>query len=266
MRDDISQQSFIRFAKALARWDSDWFGNEGSLAGTPYAGSDEARAFQAKAREFPEFVRVLASVLHEDSESSWAIEEGKELVGMALGTLITEKPPVGAAFFGLELVEAGIPMEPLERIRIAAFAVDAIADAIDPYEGEPKEEFLDTLIARRAGCSAEVPEADRTTAWEILQYGVRRFSGVTLVARARQYDEAVDFDSARGQLMGVLPADQLLGRPSRYAARDGLFADARLSAVLGELCDQFQKRSISEVVRPQSTFRGMRDRQRHNPV
>jgi hypothetical protein len=208
VRNDIPQQTFIRFAKALARWDSDWFGDDSSLAGAPYAGSDEARAFQAKARAFPEFVKELASVIGEDPESAWATEEGKELVAMALGTLMTDDPPIGAAFFGLELVDSGIPMPPLERIRISAFAIDAIADAIDPAEGEPKEEFLDTLIARQADV-AEVPEADRDTAWEIFQYGLRRFTGVTLISRSRQLDDAIEmYNSINSQLYGV-PRSQI---------------------------------------------------------
>jgi hypothetical protein len=186
----VELDQFRKIVKLLANWDAEWLGDPSNLASSPHRETLEAEVYVALAQGFPEFVKVLAPALR-SSDAAWLAEERDQMIDAALGTLVTDSPSLGAAFFGLEILKAGIPLEAERRIPLTAFAVAAVAANIDPQEGEPKDEFLDMLIAAKNWLSA-VPEGDRERVSGALDYAFVRLGVAYGAARSTQFNQVVE--------------------------------------------------------------------------
>lgn len=216
VRSDIDEVAFVRFTRTMSRWDEDWLAEAGNLVGSPFEGSAAAAVYQAKARDFEEFVKALADVVIQETPPEWATDERDNLVGSAIAALDPDEANPMAASFGLMLIDGGLPMEARVYIDLVAFTVVGVCAGIDPTEGEPKERFLDLVVqARERIGEVSAEEQDRSN--KILDFATSRVIGSIAAARANQYDQVVDlFNRVASQLYGV-PSRQI----NRGAVRSG---------------------------------------------
>jgi hypothetical protein len=200
--EPIHIDQFRQIVRLLANWDPEWLKDADSLEESPHGQSIEAELFVALAEALPKFVKVLAAALGR-SDAEWLAEERDRMVDSALASLVTDSPTMGAAFFGIEIIRAKVPLEIERRIPLTAFAVAAVADNIDPSRGEPKDEFLDMLISAKNELDS-VPEDDGDRVRGPLSYAFERLAAVYGVARIEQYNQVVDaYNRIIARLSGV---------------------------------------------------------------
>jgi hypothetical protein len=187
----IDEASFVRFARTMSRWDDEWFADPDNLAGSIHYGSAAATVYQAKARDFEEFVEELASVVAHDDPPEWATTERDNLAGAAIASLDPKDANPNAAAFGLVLIDHKLPMDAEMQIDLVGFTVLAICAGIDPAEGEPKERFLDMVEEARQRVG-EVKADEQERSGKLLDFTTMRVAGAIAAARANQYDQVVD--------------------------------------------------------------------------
>jgi len=191
VRSDIDEASFVRFTRTMSRWDEDWLGRPGQLSGSRFEGSLAAAVYQAKARDFQEFVKALAGVVAREDAPEWATDERDNLVGSALEALNPEEANPMATSFGLVLIDRGLPMEAEAYIDLVGFTVVGICAEIDPSEAEPKERFLD-LVAQARQRIDEVKAQERERSSGLLDFAIMRVARTIALARMNQSSEVID--------------------------------------------------------------------------
>lgn len=208
VRSDIGDDSFVRFARTMSSWDEVWLGRPDQLVGSPFEGTAAAVVYQAKARDFEEFVKALAGVVAREGAPEWASDERDNLVGSALAALNPDEANPMAASFGLMLIDSGLPVAADIYIDLVAFTIVAICDGIDPAEGEPKERFIDMVIEARRRLEAVNPDRrEQSTAF--LDIAAQKVAGSIAAARMRQYNEVVDLYNEVVDRVGGVPSYQL---------------------------------------------------------
>lgn len=231
---DIDEGSFVRFARTMSRWDEDWLGGADSLSGSPFEGSVAASVYQAKARDFKEFVKTLAGVVSREDPQKWAIEERDNLVGSAIAALNPDEANPAAASFGLVLIEGDLPMEARVYIELVVFTVVGVCNGIDPKEGEPQERFLDLVVQARARIG-EVPADKQDRSGELLDYATSTMVRSIVAARANQYDQVVElYNGLLSRLQGV-PSHQI----NRSAVRSGTQSAADFLSDTARVLERF---------------------------
>lgn len=203
VRSDVAETAFVRFVRTMSHWDEEWLASADSLAGSPFEGSAAASVYQAKARDFESFVKVLTGVVAEDDPPEWASEERDSLVGSAIAALNPEDPNPMAASFGLLLIDSGLPMDAGVCIDLMAFTTVAVCQGIDPAEGEPKERFLDMVAEARSKVADVAPE-EQERSGKVLDFAASSVAHSIAAARAHQYDQVVDlYNDLSLKLRGV---------------------------------------------------------------
>lgn len=188
--EPVELDQFRRIVKLLANWDAEWLRDSANLASSPHRETLEAELYVALAQGVPEFVKVLAHALR-SSDAVWVTEERDQMIDSALAALVTDSPSLGAALFGVEILTSGVPLEAGRRVPLTAFAVAAVAANIDPQEGEPKQKFLDMLIAAKKELEA-VPDGERERVGKALDYAFVRLGAAYGAARTIQLNQVVD--------------------------------------------------------------------------
>lgn len=203
VRSEIDETSFIRFVRTMSRWDEDWLGFAEVLAGSQFDGSAAAAVYQAKARDFEEFVKVLAGVVARENPPEWATDERDDLVGSAIAALNPKEANPMAASFGLALIDGALPMGAESFVDLVGFTVVGVCAGIDPSEAEPKERFLDMVLQAQTRIS-EVPEDEQERSTKLLDFAASRVIGAIAAARANQYDQVVGlYNDLAFRLRGV---------------------------------------------------------------
>lgn len=249
VRSDIDEASFVRLARTMSTWDEEWFGKGENLSGSPFEGSTVVAVYQAKARDFGEFVKALVSVVAREDPPEWAMVERDGLVGSAIAALNPQDANPMAASFGLLLIDSGLPMEAGIHVDLVGFTVVAVCEGIDPTKGEPQERFLDMVVQARSKI-AEVPTNEQERSNTVLDFASSKVIGSIAAARANQYDQVVNlYNDLALRLRGV-PSHQInrgAVRSGTQSAVDFLSDTARmLERLVAYTSDPDFKSSLSE--------------------
>jgi hypothetical protein len=203
VQSDIAEVSFVRFARTISQWDDEWLARPDRLDGTPFEGSPAAAVYQAKARDFEEFVKKLADVVGQELPPAWAADERDRLIGSAIAALNPDNANPTAASFGLALIDGGLPMGAAVGVDLIGFTVVAVCQGIDPTEGEPKERFLDMVVEARQRV-AQIASDEQKRSSGLLDFATSRVIGSIAAARANQYDQVVEmYNDLANRLRGV---------------------------------------------------------------
>lgn len=261
--EPIERTEFGELLHLLAVWDAEWVADASELSRSPHAETLEGRLYTARARDFSKYVSVLAEGMREQPPE-WLVNECDNLVDSALSVLVADEPTGGAAFFGLQIVEANVPLENERLIPLTAFSVAALAANIDPSEGEPKDKFWDML----EGCTEGVGELTgpaRERADLALDYAYDRLARTTFASRHHQYGQAIDaYNEVRYRLRGTMPwnvnrdAVRRMASPMLELANDTiqLFDEVRPHLKDEELIEALQE-FRQELTRFQATVRSL---------
>lgn len=196
----ISDDRYRRIVSVLASHDDEWLAAQPVTAFGAHSDSATVRVYKARAEGIGEFITALDNELKQSGHERWLAEERDHLVSVAVRVLIENSHELGAAFFGMTLVEANIPMEPVQRIPLVCLTVAAIAQNVDPDEGEPKEVFID-WIANAKQEIASLDEDGRGTFGPLVALAGESLARSFAHARGRQLTEAAEvFDRVNGQL------------------------------------------------------------------
>jgi tetratricopeptide (TPR) repeat protein len=246
----LEVDDFRVIVRLLANWDAEWVKNPANLRGSPHANSVEAHLYAALATGYPDFVKALAPALLEHPDAKWLADERDELVEAGIRTLLDDEPSIGAALFGIEIIDARVPLEARRRIPLVALSVATLTANIDSEEGEPKEQFLDWLIA----ASKDLTTLDQESMERFrgpLEFAFTRI-GVSIGAfREKQLNEVVEaYGNITNQLRGMLRWN--INRSAVRQATDPLInftSDTRrlLNKVLPFIVDEELKKAIGAV-------------------
>lgn len=204
----IADDRYRRIVSVLASNDDEWLAAQPLTVFGTHSETATVRVYKARAEGIAEFVTALGNELKRSGYENWVAEERDNLVSVAVKVLIDNNHELGAAFFGMTLVEANIPMEPTQRIPLVCLTVAAISQNIDTDEGEPKDVFIDWVMNAKQEL-AGLGEDRRDTFEPLVALAGDSLARSFARARARQITEATEaFDKANGQLR-TMPSWQI---------------------------------------------------------
>ena len=197
----ISDDRYRRIVSVLASNDDQWMAAQPMTAFGVHADSATVRVYRARAEGINEFVAALGTELKLPEHESWLGVERDNLVAVAVKVLVDNSHELGAAFFGMTLVEANIPMEPVQRIPLVCLTVAAIIQNIDTNEGEPKSVFIDWVASAKQEVN-EMNEDGRGTFGPLVDLAGESLARSFARSRARQLEDASEvFDRVNRQLL-----------------------------------------------------------------
>lgn len=204
----IADDRYRRIVSVLASNDDEWLAAQPMTAFGTHSETATVRVYKARAEGIVEFVTALGDELKRPGYENWVAEERDNLVSVAVKVLIDNNHELGAAFFGMTLVEANIPMEPTQRIPLVCLTVAAISQNIDTDEGEPNDVFIDWVVNAKQEL-AGLDEDRRDTFEPLVALAGDSLGRSFARARTRQITEAVEaFDKVTGQLR-TMPSWQI---------------------------------------------------------
>jgi|GEM_PF-6331284 len=188
VREEIPSERYLRIMRTLAAHDSGWLAAQPAEAFGVNAGSATTRIFQGRARGIEQFVAELSKELRSGHAENWVEDERDSIVEAAVKILSEPNAEMAAAFFGLTLLNSGLPLEPRQRVPLTCFTVMSIIQSIDTDEGEPKGEFIDWVIDAKQGLTS-LSEEDRLLLAPLVTLAGEELARTFARARAPQIDQ-----------------------------------------------------------------------------
>jgi len=223
--DALPAERYLRIIRALSAHDAAWLASQPKSAFGPHADTAPVRVFTARARGIEDFAAALARELRRGAVEPWVEEERDSVVDAAISVLAERNDELGPAFFGMTLIQAGIPLNPRQKVLLVSLTVTSITQNIDPGEGEPKEEFIDWVGDARAQLRALEPE-HRAFAESLVVIAGEALARTYVEARRPQLFQASNMVEQLAARIRGIPAWQL----NRDALRDA-------TRPVAELCD-----------------------------
>ena len=198
--EPIPDERYLRIMKTLAGHDDNWLAAQPNGAFGPHANSAVVRIFKARANGIDDFAAALATELKTGRAERWVEEERDAVVSAAINILAEQNDEMSAAFFGMTLLKAGIPLEPTQQIPLVCFTVLSITQNIDTDEGEPKDEFIDWVFGAKHALS-RLDSEQRTTFDPVVTMAGEALARSYAMARAPQISQAIEvFNTINSQL------------------------------------------------------------------
>lgn len=199
----VSDDRYRRILSFLAANDDPWLVAQPATAFGTHFDSAMVRVYTARAKGMAEFVAALSKELKRTEHESWLDSERDALVSVATNVLIENGHEIGAALFGIALVEGNIPMSLAQRVPLICLTVAAIAQNVDTDDGEPKDVFIDWVASAKQD-TARMDEDSRETFEPLVDLAGESLARSYARARARQLQEASDaFDTVNRQLAAM---------------------------------------------------------------
>lgn len=208
--EPIDDERYERVLRVLAENDEEWLAAQPIAAFGAHSGKPMVRVLKARAEGIDKFITALGNELRDAKGGAepWVEGERDSLVEAAIGVLIENITEVGAAVFGMTIVEAKLPMKPVQRVPLVCLTVTAISMSMDGSEGEPKDIFIDWVLNARSELSSlDTDDRERMSSMVTLagESLARSYAG----ARSQQLDQAVDFFNGILDKLRVIPAYQV---------------------------------------------------------
>lgn len=121
---DTTVEEHARVLSLLAWADEDWLKVARNTAASPHAATMNHRVAVAQADGPDALVTLLAAELPKHPDDPELLAKRDALAEMVIDvTLESEEPEPWAGFFGLELLERGVPLEPRQRVLVPVLSV-----------------------------------------------------------------------------------------------------------------------------------------------
>lgn len=199
----IPDERYIRIIRTLATHDDEWLASQPEAAFGAHATTAPVRIFRARAQGLEDFAAALARELGNGGAEKWVEEERDSVVTAAIDILVNRGGEMSAAFFGMTLIQAEIPMEPLQRVSLNCLTVASITQSIDTDVAEPKDECIDWVNWARTEFP-KLSEDHREVAAPLIQIAGEALARTYGRARAAQLAQAREvFEKVEGQLRAM---------------------------------------------------------------
>lgn len=216
IREELPEDRYLRVLRVLADRDSDWLAVRRNDAFGSNLGSSAVRIFRARATGLDKYVEALAAELRQQSPPGWVSQERDGIVEAAIQVLFERNDELTAAFFGLTLIDANLPMAAEQRVPLKCLTVASITANLDPEESEPNLRFID-LVAQAHRELAEVDPPNRDRLSGLVEIAAERLARSYCISRYRQFDDAIDAYNMLMDRIGSIPARNLNRRAAREA-------------------------------------------------
>lgn len=214
--EPLPEDRYVRLLRTLAVHDDDWLAGRSASNFGEQASTPAVRIFKARAKDLDSFVKALEQELSAEDPAPWIAAERDLVVGGAIDVLLDRNDEIGAAFFGLALLESSINVPASQRVPLICLTVSSISQNIDPKDGEPKDIFIDWVVDARQSLSTMDEEARERFS------GLVAFAGEALArsiasARYHQMDQAIDLYNQVMSMVSGMPARRVNQRAVREA-------------------------------------------------
>lgn len=167
---EISEDRYLRVLRVLASRDSKWLAEQRDDAFGPNVHSTAARVMRARARGIEDFISELSRQLNSNGGAPvWVGVERDNIIEAATQVLLERIDELPAAFFGLTVLNAKLPMTTPQHITLTALTVGSIASGVDDPTSEPQERFVDLLVGAQKEWASLDEEPKRTLA-QLLEF------------------------------------------------------------------------------------------------
>ena len=214
--ESLPDDRYLRILRVLATRDDEWLAAQPDSAFGPNAGRAAARIFKARAAGIDDFVKALAAELKSASSEEWVASERDSVVDAAIEVLFERNDELAAAFFGLTVIDADLPMAADQRIALKCLTVASIAANLDPKESEPNERFINFVEESKAELSG-LDEDDRARLSGLTTLSAERLTGSYFSSRAHDFDSAIDGYNAIMDTVRTIPARNINKQALREA-------------------------------------------------
>ncbi len=208
--EPIGDERYERVLRVLAENDEEWFAAQPITAFGAHSGKPMVRVLKARAEGIDKFVEALGKELRTNAGTTdpWLESERDSLVGAATGVLIENITEIGAAVFGMTIVEANLPMKPVQRVPLVCLTVTAISMSMDTSNGEPKGIFIDWVLNAKSELSSLAPD-DRERMSSMVTLAGESLARSYADARSRQLDQAVEIFNGVLDKLRLIPSYQV---------------------------------------------------------
>lgn len=217
IREELPDDRYLRLLRVLAFHDDEWLAGQGMNMFGRRSTSAMVRVFKARASGLDDFARALAAEIRAGSTEEWLLRERDSIVESATEVLFERNDEFAAAFFGLSLIDADLPMAASQSIPLRCLTVASITSNIDSDESEPNLRFIDLVV----GCSRDVhlvDEDDQDRMWRLITIAAERLAAAYFGHRAEQFDDAMEAFRMIMVRVGSIPTRNL----NKVAVRENL--------------------------------------------
>jgi hypothetical protein len=200
IRERLPEDRYMRILRVLANRDDEWLAAQPDSAFGPNAGRAAVGIFKARATGINEFIEILATELRNGNSEEWLAQERDSVVDAAINVLSERNDELSAAFFGLTLIDAKLPMRAEQRVPLKCLTVASITSNVDPDDSEPNLRFID-LVAEAHRELVGVHPDDRELLTGLVGNAAERLAHAYCVSRYRQFDDVID---AYNTMMGMV--------------------------------------------------------------
>lgn len=140
----LPEDRYLRLMRVIANRDSAWLSQQHDRAFGPNVNSPATRVFRALTNGLDQYVQALGVELRKE-HPVWVANERDSVVDAAIQVLIQNNSELGAAFFGVTILDSDMPLRDLQRIKLKSLTVVAIAGSMQEDGNEPQTRFIDWI-------------------------------------------------------------------------------------------------------------------------
>ncbi|MDO8147510.1 hypothetical protein Q6350_03610 [Isoptericola sp. b515] len=186
--EDLPDERYVRLLRTLAVHDDEWFSARSVDDFGVHRDRSAVRVFRARAAGLDEYINQIADEFRRGHAEPWLELDRDQLVGSLVDFMMDHSEEPAAAYFGMSILEAGVPLAAEQRIPLVCLTIRSVTQRIDPDEGEPNTKFIAWLRGARDQLH-EVDDDRRESFAMIVAMAGDGLGAAHAAFRHRQFDE-----------------------------------------------------------------------------
>lgn len=193
--EPLPADRYLRVLRVLASRDDEWLAaraqaNFGVNAADQACGNATiVRVYQARAAGIDRYVEVLAAELRKGKTADWVPQERDGIVEAATQVLFERNDELSAAFFGMTLLDANLPMKVDQGVALRCLTVASIAQNVREEGGEPQLRFIDWVEEAKKDL-ASLDGTDRERLSGLVEIAAGALAVSYLISRSEHLQQA----------------------------------------------------------------------------
>jgi acyl carrier protein phosphodiesterase len=192
--ESLPEDRYLRLLRVLANRDDAWLAARndrdfGVNANPESVNSPAVRVLRARAVGLEKYLEVLTAELGRPNAPAWIAHDRDGVVEAAIEVLIERIDELPAAFFGLTVLDANLPLTASQSVPLKSLVVTSIASHLASEEGEPNLRFID-LVVQASRALSDLDEHDRMRMSGLVDMGADSLARAYFLSRANQMREA----------------------------------------------------------------------------
>jgi hypothetical protein len=190
--------------RLLAFFDSDWAADPNRTISSPHRNTWDHKLYVARAARDPnKYIEALTAALKERPDVEWLTEERDGFVTSMRNLIFDDMEQVGPAAYAYAAIDAGLPMEPFDRVTLTCGALISICRSLGAERKEPSDAVYDHFSEARRAAGALSPDQQDAVS-DLIEAAGNSYGLTVGVSREALLNEGFGFmQKVASQLYGV---------------------------------------------------------------